>query len=621
MQTIAPPDLTAKKKTTLHDMQNTGLIMLLHIPYILGSVCDSIRMDYKNSACCGDGGGTAVCTAPTFDSETLLSKVDRIVAMLETGGCGSNGTGADCSATAETLGEFCFCPLLPDADVASVWPPSSQPPEVFVDSSGYPRYSGDPDAFPNAGTDLPPNFALCSTAKQMISTIFPACAIANYADYISKTSDQQHLDLMTTQCQNAMKMIMMFTLVLQFEYLIGSGAITLGSTYLNSLTSSTFAFPGARGSGSLLSNTYQTLAGNYWDNSSVPLTFATYAGHLNVVTDDALKTSYPANSVNMIAASDPYGGYPEHFDICLASRQMFDYLTQVPAQLFPQKYATYTMTSRCTTRGMNHFTSQSKILGIEKLVTGANANLSHCPTVQYIRDEVFAASQDLRLLSPAFTGTPCHINDVTLETICAQAGPTSADAMFLHGDDAYYARSFWITFIEVHVRAIHDACSAHIGAEYTIGDPWGMASQNVHLSLADVLALRTTYETAWPRLNAPHETASSLMVAKNYTMKPFRDVAYPLELQCADDPGARVRSYLGLEYLTGTEFLEALIPQLGAQFGTPTRNTTVCLFCSLPCNALGPIGVDPDVSCFMHDAFPYSCRLCANVHTPDCNSL
>ena len=595
------------------------ILCILHIPYILASVCSSIRMDYKNSACCGDGGGTAVCTAPSFDSQSLMSKVEHIVALIEAGSGGGGGTGTvDCSTTAETLGEYCFCPLLSDADTASVWPPSSQLPSTFVEVSGYPKYSSDSTKFPNAGPGLPPNFALCSSASQAVTIMFQTCSVADYADYIVKTSNETAFLEMSIQCQNAMKMTMMFTLVLQFEYLIGTGAITLGSTYLQSLVRNTFTFPGAMGSGTLQSNVYQTLAGSYWDGTPVALTFATYAGHLSVIEDDTVKTSYPADTVSLIPSTALYSGYPEHFDICLASRQLFDYMIQVPAQLFPQKYATYTMSSKCTTRGMDHLASQSKILGIEKLVTGSNANLSHCPSVQYIRDEVFSASQSIRFLSPTFIGTPCHINDVTLETICAQASPATADAMFLNGDDAFYVRSFWITFVEVHVKAINDACATHIGESYTVGDPWGMASQNVVLNLSDVLAIRNAYEAEWPRTNSPHETASSLTIAKNYTMKPFRDVAYAAELQCADDPVARIRSFVGMEFLSGTEFLGTLTPQLQVAFGTPTPEATVCLFCSLPCGALGPIVVDPDVTCFMYDIFQYSCQQCDGIVATDC---
>lgn len=574
-------------------------------------VCESIRMDYKNSACCGDGGGAAVCAAPTFDSELMMAKIDSIMTLLQS-------SSTSCKTTAQTLGEFCYCPLIAETDASSVWPPSSQPLATYVDTNGYPKYSGNPAEFPNVGLSHPPNFALCSSATQTATVIFSTCSIVDYADYISKT--RTAFDEMSTMCQVGMKLVMMFTIVLQFEYLIGSGSTTIGSTYFESLKSTTFNFPGAMGSETLSPTVYNDLVTANWmsEGSPVGLTLSTYSGHVSVIEDDTIKTSFPSNTVALIPRTGMYTGYPEHFDICLASRQMFDYMTQVPAELFPNKYATYTMSTRCTARGMHHLQIQSDILGIEKMVTGSNANLSHCPTTQYIRDAIFDAAQDIRFMSPAFTGTPCHINDVTLETICAQAGPTTNDAMFLNGNDAYYARSFWITFVEVHVKAIHDACSTHIGESYTVRDPWGMASQNVELSLSEVLAIRTRYETNWSRTNPPHENSTSLLVPKNYTLRPFRDYAYSSELVCVDDPAARIRSFLSLEHVSGTDFLGSVIPMLQVQFGTTTSEDTVCMFCTLPCGALGPIIVDPDVLCVMSDVFPYSCQSCPGITTPDC---
>jgi len=590
-------------------------ILLLGTHLTVATVCESIRLDYKNSVCCGDGGGTAVCTAPTFDSELLMTKIDSITALLQ-----STPSSSSCKTTAQTLGEFCFCPLLAETDTSSVWPPSGQPPATYVDTSGYPKYSGNPIEFPNVGLSHPPNFALCSSATQSVSVIFSTCSITDYADYISKTSSATTLNEMSVRCQDGMKMVMMFTIVLQFEYLIGSGVVIIGSTYLESLKSTIFTFPGAMGTGTLNPTAYNAFVMATWvfEGSPVGLTLATYNGHFSVVEDDTVKTSFPSNTVALIPNTGMYTGYPEHFDICLASRQMFDYMTHVPAELFPNKYATYTTPTRCTTRGMSHIKAHSNILGIEKMVTGSNANLSHCPTTQYIKDTIFAAAQDIRFMSPAFTGTPCHINDVTLETICAQAGPATNDAMFLNGDDAYYVRSFWITFVEVHVKAIHDACSAHIGESYTVKDPWGMASQNVELSLADLLTIRTHYETNWPRTNVPRETGSSLLVAKNYTNVPFREYAYSSELECVDDPVARIRSFLSMESVTGTEFIAAMVPQLQAMLGTPTPDATVCVFCKLPCGALGPITIDPGVTCVMSDMFSYSCQECTGVTTPDC---
>jgi hypothetical protein len=371
------------------------------------------------------------------------------------------------------------------------------------------------------------------------------------------------------------------------------------------------------GLGTLEPSAYIALAGNDW-GESVLLTLATYDGHFNVVKDDTLPTSYSQNNLELIRPNTRvYSGYPVNFDICLASRQQFDYMTQVPSELMA-KYSVYTTPARCTSSGTEHLQVHSKILGIEKLVTGSNADLTHCPSTRSIRDDVYAASRNLRFMSPSLAGIPCHVNDNTLSVICGQAGPTTADAMYFHGDDAYYIRSYWITFLEVHIKAIHKACSVHIGESYTIGDPWGLAAVNVEMSLSEMLTMRNKYEQLWPRTNAPHESKKTLMIPKNYTMKLFRDYAYSSELVCKDDPVARMRSFVNMMFLTGAGFIEAMTPQLQAAFGTPTPEATVCQMCGMPCASLGPVFIDPDVTCVMSDIFPKTCQTCPGVTSVDC---
>lgn len=578
------------------------------------SVCDSIRSEFKNSACCGDGGGVAFCAAPSFDSASLMQKIDAILALTSGGGGGTS-----CKESASNLGEACFCPLPAEFDTLGVWPPSSKDASLLVGADGYPSFLTNASKFPHAGLTRPPYFALCSSASQMVDVMFGTCQVNDYADFVSKTKSVETFSTLSPACRSGMKMIMMFAIVLQFEYLIGTGTVTVGSTYAHSLRDALFDLPGALGSVSLDPLTYVSLEGSNWTGTPIPLTFSTYAGHLQVVFGDVVTTSYPPDTLRLLPSSELYAGYPEHFDICLASRQMFDYMTQVPGLLFPDTLSAYTASAKCVPKGMLILESQSKILGIEKNVTSGDT--TSCPSVASLRSDVNEAAQAIRMMSPVFVGNPCQIGETTVESVCTQASPFTADAMYYHRHDAFYMRSFWITFLEVHVKAIDGACAAHIGENYTVGDPWGMA-EDVVVPLSSLFAMRNEYEAAWPRTVGtsppPHETAATVSAPMTFPNITFREYAYPQELVCADDPVGRVRSFSNMMFMTGSEFLSAITPQLQANFGTATAQETVCVFCTLPCGALGPVVVDPGVVCHMTDIFPASCQTCPGANTPDC---
>lgn len=576
------------------------------------SVCDSIRSEFKNSACCGDGGGAAFCAAPSFDAVALMQKIDTLLAL-------NGGGGTPCKESASNLGEACFCPLTAEVDTLGVWPPSSKDASLLVDADGYPSYLTNASRFPHAGPTRPPYFALCSSASQMVDVMFGTCQVDDYADFVAKSKSAETFAAFSPACRSGMKMIAMFAIVLQFEYLVGTGAITIGSTYAHSLRDAAFDLPGAVGSVTLDPLTYVGLEGSNWTGTPIPLTFSTYAGHLRVVLGDVVATSYPPDTLLLLPSSGLYAGYPEHFDICLASRQMFDYMTQVPGLLFPDTLAAYTASAKCVPKGMLTLEVQSKILGIEKNVT--SGDVTSCPSVASLRADVKRASQAIRMMSPAFVGNPCQIGETTVESVCTQASPFTADAMYYHRHDAFYMRSFWITFLEVHVRAIDDACAAHVGESYTVSDPWGMA-EDVVVSLSELFTMRNEYEAAWPRTVGtsapPHETAATVSAPTSFANLTFREYAYPQELVCEDDPVGRVRGFSDMMFLTGSEFLGLVTPQLQVAFGTASAQETVCVFCTLPCDALGPVVVDPGVVCRMTDIFPASCRSCPGANAPDC---
>jgi hypothetical protein len=367
-------------------------------------------------------------------------------------------------------------------------------------------------------------------------------------------------------------------------------------------------------------------------NPMVATSIQNFQGHSAVVRDDTIRTSYSTDTVPLMQ-DGIYSGYPQHFDICLASRVMFDYLVQVPAELFPEKYAVFTLPTRCTSHGMTNLKIQSLILGWEKMVVAANSSTTEgsqilvntCPSVATLSDLAWQGSVSLKVVSPDLGGRSC-----TLETCADAAGPSTNDAYYLHRDDALHARTLWLTFLHVHVKALQTACRSTIGSDYMVPDPFGRAPL-VHLTVDDLFTLRTEYEQAYPRtLPIPTEDSASLsQPAPTVTMKQWADVASPLEKNCAsNDAGGRFRDTLRIPLIydpaipetheaNPANLLDMFAPNIAQMFGVSVSEAK-CFFCAQNPTDIQMTLVDPDVSILVSDILPGVCHSTCGTTSTTC---
>ena len=540
------------------------MLSILTITLGLVSRCSDIEQVYKDSACCG-GNGEAFCAASdTLDFGKITAELAEIKAKLASLGPSMPPSPP---VSYDYLDQWCFPDAPPEMSELGKWPPSAEK-SAYVDANGYPSF-GDiaRGTYPHTA-GYPPYLGLCTSARQAMDSITAQCPSLGttgtadfYQTFIAATSQQSSYGALSAECQSGAKLILLFSIILQFEHKFATAETDVGRAYLDSLlvTDELVGFPGQMSVASL--NSYGAIATSMLPaldeaaRSRLEVSVLTYTGHRDIAITAAPLTSGTTIDANERVALEPYGTklYPANYAICAASQRMFDYMIQNPTDFYPELgdgYGTgYNYMFRCSARGGIVLKAQSDILGYERaLMNAGNATDGLCPSVETVRAIADRASRFLQLSNEKYIYKSCLVMDCT-----AGAGPSNAETFWLMGDDIEYMRTEWITFLHVHLAAIQGYC----GIDYVVSDPWGVT--DVEFSIADMEELRKIQGAAYPTSEpegyvspysekcpthgytpaAPHETPCTVENYPGGTNLPqvaWADFRFAEENVCQDDP-------------------------------------------------------------------------------------
>jgi hypothetical protein len=610
--------------------------VILSIGVASANVCTDIKKVYKDSICCG-GHGEAFCAASdTFDFDTVMQKLNSIESLLQSGG-GNMGT------KKVYLDDLCFPDKPPEQSVLGRWPPSAER-SLYANSDGYPGFGNlDVTKSPHR-TDYPPFFALCTSAQNMASLVSAKCPELGtvgspgfYDTFIATTKTS--FESLSPFCQSGSKLIIMFSMVMQLEYYTAFDMTDIGTTYLSSIFSGTIeGFPGDLQVSDLEVSYAQLtdeMAADLVDTEALTLTATidTFRGHVAVTNNGARQTSGLVIPEQERVIMVPYGGqdYPEHYDICLASRRMYDYMVQNPTLFYPELGDTYgegyNYMVRCGSKGGSILKVQSTILGMEK---DASEDPATCPSHDQVFNLVNPISVTLKRLGEKYTGKSCLVSN------CAAAGPAQSESFFFVRNDIEYMRSLWVTFLNVHLEALRTYC----GTNYTARDPWGQTA--IVYTIEQLLELRSIQETMYPVVQPSEYNSSYNCIGYGYNnaLPPYESKCtlsldaypppspidilkflHPEEQVCEDDPVQRMQYDAGmrggatLEKVDGrTTFLDWK-RTFSKAVNIPFTDCQVCSF-GLPGHIV-PDHVTGQKTLAM--MFPKTCQQCPGISTPFCS--
>jgi hypothetical protein len=460
-------------------------------------VCNSIRKDYKDSACCG-GNGEAFCAASetlnfTDVSESiklLNKKIDAITASI------SNLNVIDSSTTSQTETLFQICYPEGDFTEAStfgIYPPSANPDfyakdnkinyefEDGINNLTNPHFTNTYEASDGKIYYYPPFYGLCSTAQSFYRFGIQQC--------MSNAST----------CANFFRSADIFSVILQLEFVGNRGTLDFGREYVIDLLTST---PPSQFLTYTLTRplnleftwimneflkTEDTGLHNIW-----PLVMSSFNTHSLTAQQIAKESGIvedPRYSMNMVGVMGYK--YPENFEICRSSQDMFDYMLQIVSRRYPQ-IAIDDM-FRCAPAGMRLLKIMSIILGYEKSFLGDKTKCTASAKSDIISliDEF---TKNLRRSSEMWQGLAVSVSSEILT-----APPTLGQSYFLPGLDAEYMRSFYFSFLQVHVDSIDSACG---WSRIEFSDPTGTTQRQMNTASTEfqriVSAQISSFPTAKP---------------------------------------------------------------------------------------------------------------------------
>ena len=507
-----------------------GIVCLVKICVCNLTVCDQTKKLYQSYACCG-GEGNTYCSAEKINMQEVMGELQSIKSLLSQ------------SSQQESvyLDELCFPDAPIETSTLGSYPPTEER-EKFVDVDGYPSYGLDSNGSPLDHLLWPhipgyaPYMGLCSSARMSIDRITRHCpslgtagSLDFYSSFVAATKTTMAFEQLSNICKNGARVIMVFSMILQFEYMYAHALSDSGKTYLNSVIKGNLDGPGAINFTDI-STSYSGLIAPFQSVLSeedwyiVELSSQTFKSHLDVALASARFTS----GISIVAADRVpmalYGGtyYPDNFDICLASRRMWLFMTQNPTDFYPELGADkmygdgYNYMFRCSSRGGKILKAQNDILYIEKMTA---SDREYCPTIQEVRDIVDPTSVLIYLSAEKYFFKSCLVSAECQEQV---NGPYNAYSFWLMRDDVEYMWSLWVTFLHVHLNELKKNC----GIEYVAADYKGTS---LHLYSIDLLRKeRTLQNTLYPVV----EPKEYINPYKNCTDYGYENTGIPKESVC-----------------------------------------------------------------------------------------
>ena len=367
----------------------------------------------------------------------------------------SSGDDAASSVCASTLSRELSCQGTGQRETSrlGVYPPDDESAALFVDSERFPASC--PDYSPDG---YPPCSALCTSFQATVQEISRLCTVAgmpvaNTATFWPEFRTWYAAGISDPSCRIGANFIIAFTVVLNMEYLQLNGLTAVGRTYILSILEPQASSPILPSYDDLTLSMDTLLTAPYLSTSlsifqqhvETILQAAQDTTHLGDVPYPVALADYPQGD----ASSDTCSYYPEHSDICLATRNGWAFAKTVTPvcydPMLPQ------IPWACSKWGQQHFNIQSKILGVEK-------NLSKTPAV----DRPSRCSQ---LAMPATIEEWWRTGSMAL-FLSSQSDSCLADPTvvpcgpypYLAPRDFEYLRTWWFIFGDVHVGQLEVYC-------------------------------------------------------------------------------------------------------------------------------------------------------------------
>jgi len=400
-----------------------------------------------------------------------------------------------------TLAKVCKLNVEVEPSVDYEYPPTGGPPNLYYKKGSDPKWEGivrlDSGGIVTTAYDwmhpseYPPYFGQCNAAKAAFSAAAQACAEAA----------NHNLSHHAQFCRLKDIYGFVYSVALQLEYRALHLDFHFGTKYLFKVLNERVEFddglnPSNRSMRSLFRNTTDSML-DILDThfccstcqrlnagcSSVRLNIALvgpvgFNQHTGTAFDNLRSTVEDSNSALQTLNVEDYryygtlllrgsttkspgnGLYPEYFDLCLASRKMFDYMLQNPFDRYPGGLSrSMDRMFRCSEPGAQILQAMSKILQWEYEVSkDYRNNKTLCPYAS----EVKAILDKTSLLISRSSEFQYGIMGVLIEKQGGevyQAPPTTTGTVWLPGNDVYVIQWYWINFIVVHVAAIEGECN------------------------------------------------------------------------------------------------------------------------------------------------------------------
>jgi len=383
----------------------------------------------------------------------------------------------------------------------------------------------------------PPFSQLCTSFQAILREVFEegkACAIdgdiwPTIRTHIS--NNFQHFGGPDTTCSIVEKMVYVFTLVLQAEYYFATQYTKAGAAWAESILFSQhvgdYAFEGPeqgwytfmyqmqdkldQDKSTGLSGTGQPLTMNDWVYIQQfiygSITSGLFGGHVETIRESARPTAsatfagYSATFPVTLVVMQEYGEYPEHFETCLVSRRMYDYMNQNPTKRF-DGINSLDNEFRCFPLGQQLLYVQSEILKHEKNLGSSNPQLSGkiaCGQVKALIPGLTKSGADaVARTSEHILGGSCWLAKNAAD--CEKTSfSRTAFTMLAPGHDGDFMYSHWITFLRAHMSGIESLCQAKDASFVldNIHDP--LDRTNVKLTVSDLLARELAQVSLFPQ--------------------------------------------------------------------------------------------------------------------------
>lgn len=446
------------------------------------SQCDATKAYYKDLACCGEGGGSAVCATSPFDNDALIAKIDNIAAHLDALTLATSPSPP--YYTGQTLWDVCYPgldPSEPAIERLGQYPPVEQSDPLYtawydnkthgpsfnweagrIDENGRPV--GSEHKFSEQlGALFPPFFGMCASAQGYYTGIAPMVCGGSTPDL----------------CERFERAARVFSVVLQLEFFSQRSDVPQGMQFGSQWVGSVFKSSPTNAFGitnwtsgltdyfsatnDMLRDTISNMTTNQvftdpikqYTLSVISTGQNAFNTHFQGMIATTPQTSATDPSINIRMIHDGDFQYPAHFEICGASKDLFDYMLQNPTMRFPDRLSdNFNHMLRCDSIGMRLLKIHSLILGWEKATVD---DTQMCPTSDQVSLLLDEHSMTLRRISEVYSGLA-----LTLEPVLYQAPPTQTQSFWVPGLDIEYMREMYFTFVKVHVDALERQCDIEI---------------------------------------------------------------------------------------------------------------------------------------------------------------